>query len=136
MSPARDILRCEKGAAAVEFAFIAMLLILGTVGTIEVGRALFMMNELAYAADRAARTVMLDFEISGDDLTKAVQDQDQDGKFLTGLVPENVLVDVTPDPPATGDTFRVVKLSYPFTPMISDFTIESVTLTADRRVAK
>lgn len=130
MNPARDLLRCEKGAAAVEFAFIAMLLILGTVGMIEVGRALFMANELAHAADRAARAVMLKFDIPESDLTVAVQDE----RFLTGLVPESVNV-VSPIP-VTGDVFRFVELSYDFTPMISDLTIGSVTLTADRRVAK
>lgn len=130
MSPARDMLHCERGAAAVEFAFIAMLLILGTVGMIEVGRALFMMNELAHAADRAARVVMLKFDIPESELEEAVRDED----FLTGLVPESV--GVVSDPPATGDRFRIVKLSYDFTPMISDFTIGSVTLTADRRVAR
>lgn len=126
----RRLARCEKGAAAVEFAFIGMLLILGTVGTIEVGRALFMMNELAYAADRAARVVMLKFDIPESELTEAVRD----GKFLTGLAPENV--NVVSAPPATGDRFRIVTLTYNFTPMISDFTIKSVPLTAERNVAK
>ena len=129
MNSVRNLRRCEKGAAAVEFAFIAMLLILGTVGLIEVGRALFMMNELAHAADRAARVVMLKFDVLESDLTVAVRDN-----FLTGLVPEKVGV-LSPQP-TTAETFRLVQLSYDFTPMISDFTIGSVTLTADRRVAK
>lgn len=130
MTQARRLAHCEKGTAAIEFAFIGMLLILGTVGLIEVGRALFMINELAHAADRAARVVMLKFNVLESDLTAAVRDD----AFLTGLVPESVSV-VSPLP-ATGDVFRFVELSYDFTPMISDFTIGSVTLTADRRVAK
>ena len=130
MTPARQLARCERGTAAIEFAFIAMLLILGTVGTIEVGRALFMMNELAHAADRAARVVMLDFDIEESDLTEAVQDEDR----LTGLVPADVTV--VSAVPATGDTFRSVRLTYAFTPMISGFTIASVPLTAERSVAR
>ena len=132
MTMARRLAGCERGTAAIEFAFIGMLLILGTVGTIEVGRALFMMNELAYAADRAARVVMLKFDTTKTDLTTAVQDPD----FLTGLVPANVIVDVTPETPSASDTFRVVTLTYNFTPMISGFTIDAVPLTAERNVAK
>ena len=130
MTPARQLARCERGTAAIEFAFIAMLLILGTVGTIEVGRALFLMNELAHAADRAARVVMLDFYIEESDLTEAVQDEDR----LTGLVPADVTV--VSAAPGTGDTFRSVRLTYAFTPMISGFTIASVPLTAERSVAR
>ena len=130
MTPARQLARCERGTAAIEFAFIAMLLILGTVGTVEVGRALFMMNELAHAADRAARVVMLDLDIEESDLIEAVQDEDR----LTGLVPADVTV--VSAAPATGDTFRSVRLTYAFTPMISGFTIASVPLTAERSVAR
>lgn len=129
MNRPHRITRCERGTAAIEFAFVGMLLILGTVGLMEVGRALFMANELAHAADRAARVIMLQFDISEADLTDAVQDED----LLTGLVPENVVVASEPDP---GATFRMVQLSYPFTPMVSGLTVGSVTLTADRRVAK
>ncbi|WP_370160912.1 TadE/TadG family type IV pilus assembly protein [Limimaricola soesokkakensis] len=136
MSALQRLAHCEKGTAAIEFAFIAMLLFLGTIGTIEVGRALFMMNELAYAADRAARVVMLNFQISKDDLTAAVQSHDKEGKFLTGLIPENLGVDITPDPPAANGKFRAITLTYTFTPMISDFTIDSVSLTAERNIAK
>lgn len=129
MSPRHRFSRCERGTAAIEFAFIGLLLILGTVAIIEVGRALFMANELAHAADRASRIVMLQFDISKTDLTTAVQDE----QLLTGLVPENVGVEIDPD---TGAAFRMVQLSYPFTPMVAGLTIGSVTLTADRRVAK
>lgn len=122
--------RCQKGAAAIEFAIVGLVLIIGTVGTIEVGRALFMFNELAHAADRAARVVMLNFEVAESDLTDVVRD----GDLLTALVPADVLVGSAL--PVTGAKFRVVKLTYPFTPMVSDLTIGSVTLTATRRVAK
>ncbi len=124
------LFRCQKGTAAIEFAFIGLLLIVSTVGIVEVGRALFMLNELAHAADRAARVVMLNFEIAESDLRDDVRNED----WLTGLVPADVFVGSTL--PVSGDKFRVVKLTYPFTPMVSDLTIGSVTLTATRRVAK
>ena len=124
-----QFLTCQRGTAAIDFAFIAIPLIIGTVGIIEVGRALFMANELAHAADRAARAVMLQFAISHVELTEVVRDEN----FLTGLVPESI--NITIDSGA-GATFRVVQLTYPFTPMVAGFTVGSVTLTADRRIAK
>ncbi len=130
MTVLQRLVRCDKGAAAVEFAFIGLALILGTVGTIEVGRALFLSNELAHAADRAARAVMLDFDIAESVLRDTVRDQD----LLTGLVPADL--QVASALPASNATFRNVELTYQFTPMVSNLTIGSVTLTAARLVAK
>jgi Flp pilus assembly protein TadG len=130
MNVLQRLICCNKGTAAVEFAFIGLILILGTVGTIEVGRALFLSNELARAADRAARAVMLNFDIAESALTDAVRDQD----LLTGLVPANLQVASTLT--ASNARFRNVELTYQFTPMVSNLTIGSVTLTATRMVAK
>jgi Flp pilus assembly protein TadG len=130
MNVLQRLICCNKGTAAVEFAFIGLVLILGTVGTIEVGRALFLSNELAHAADRAARAVMLNFDIAESALTDAVRDQD----LLTGLVPANLQVASTLT--ASNARFRNVELTYQFTPMVSNLTIGSVTLTATRMVAK
>ncbi len=131
MRSLRRLRTCETGAAAVEFAFIGLLLFVSTIGIIEVGRALFLMNELAHAADRAARVVMLNFTVPESALADAVRDTDR----LTGLVPENVDVD-SPEPDPGTATFRNLTLSYPFTPMVSGLTIGSVTLTAERSVAR
>lgn len=130
MTVVQRLICCNKGTAAVEFAFIGLALILGTIGTIEVGRALFMSNELAHAADRAARAVMLNFDIAESVLTDAVRDED----LLTGLVPANLQVASTVT--ASNARFRNVELTYQFTPMVSNLTIGSVTLTATRMVAK
>jgi Flp pilus assembly protein TadG len=130
MNVLQRLICCNKGTAAVEFAFIGLILILGTVGTIEVGRALFLSNELAHAADRAARAVMLNFDIAESALTDVVRDQDR----LTGLVPANL--QVASALTVSNARFRNVELTYQFTPMVSNLTIGSVTLTATRMVAK
>lgn len=130
MTVLQRLICCNKGTAAVEFALIGLALILGTIGTIEVGRALFMSNELAHAADRAARAVMLNFDIAESVLTDAVRDED----LLTGLIPANLQVASTVT--ASNARFRNVELTYQFTPMVSNLTIGSVTLTATRMVAK
>lgn len=51
--------RCEKGATAVEFAIIAMPLIMVTVGTIEVGRALQVRNSMEHNTDRVERSILI-----------------------------------------------------------------------------
>lgn len=121
---------CQRGSTAVEFGLIGMVLFTCTIGTIEVGRALFMMNELAHAADRASRVVMMQFDIPEEDLTTAVRNQD----LLVGLIPENLAVASAPEPATS--TFRTVTLSYPFTPMLTGFTLAPVTLTAARQVPR
>lgn len=126
----RRLFRCEAGTAAIEFAFIGLLLITVTVGIIEVGRALFMLNELSHAADRAARGIMLNFEVPEDSLRDLARDEN----FLTGLVPGTM--DLVSPVPGTGEPFRNVRLSYPFTPMVSGLTIGTITLSTDRQVAR
>jgi len=126
----RGFIKCRSGTTAVEFAFIGMLLFTSTIGIVEVGRALFLLNELAYAADRASRLIMLQFDITEADLAALVRDED----LLPGLVADNVSV-TSPPQPATA-AFRTVTLSYALTPMVSGLTISPVTLTAARQVAK
>ena len=130
MSHLHRLLRCDKGTAAVEFAFIGLLLFTVTIGIIEVGRALFLLNELSHAADRASRAVLLNFTVSETDLTNVVRN----AAFLTGLVPDNVVV-ASPAPTPLAP-FRNVSLSYPFTPILTGFTIDAVTLSTDRQVAR
>lgn len=130
MTGPRSFLRCTRGTAAVEFAFIGMMLFLSTIGLIEVGRALFMFNELSHAADRAARRVMLEPVMSEGELLASVRTD----QHLTSLQPEKVLV-TSPVPPASAP-FRRVALSYDFTPMISGLTIGAVTLSTDRQIAR
>lgn len=128
MSPVRRLFRREDGTAAIEFALIGLLLILVSVGTIEVGRALFLYNELAHAADRAARLVMIQpADASVEDLQNKWEEEQK--RFPVALPS-----DLSPTfGPASGG-FREVTLEYPFTPMVSGLTIRSLTMTTVRRV--
>lgn len=51
--------RDDSGATALEFALLALPLMLLTFGIIEFGRALFLQQTLTYATDKAARTLYL-----------------------------------------------------------------------------
>lgn len=128
MKRLQHLTRCEKGSVATEFAFIGLLLFTVTIGIIEVGRALFMLNELSHAADRAAREVLLNFGVDEAVLETAVDAR------LTGLVSANVVL-VSPKPAASA-SFRSLTVSYPFAPILSGFTIDAVTLSTSRQIAR
>ena len=129
MSRLGHLLRREDGTAAIEFGIIGLLLIVVSVGTIEIGRALFLFNELAHAADRAARLILIDPKIPDEDLRDQVRDED----LLTGLSPA-VLAVIPGEVQDSGISFRTVRLEYLFTPMVSGLTIGSFTISTDRRV--
>ena len=129
MNRARDFVGHEDGAAAVEFAIIGLLLILVSVGTIEVGRALWLYNELAYAADHAARLVMINPGATDELLQSKWETKKEQEPFLVGL-PE--LIPDFGGEPSGG--FREVTLEYQFEPMVSGLTLTDVTLSTIRRV--
>jgi len=66
----RRAVRCDSGVAAIEFAFVGLLAISLILGVIEFGRALFIRNELAFAADIATRKVLLDPPKTSSDLDR------------------------------------------------------------------
>lgn len=70
----RTLYRCVAGAAAIEFAIIAMVMILLFVGMLEFGRGLYVYNGIAYAADVGARRILLDNNIAEANLKDAVRD--------------------------------------------------------------
>jgi len=66
----RRAVRCDSGAAAIEFAFVGLLAISLILGVIEFGRALLIRNELAFAADIATRKILLDPPETSNDLER------------------------------------------------------------------
>lgn len=64
-----------SGAAALEFALVAVPLVMFTFGIMEVGRALFMQQSLSHATDIAARMLYLDPDTPVADLRAAIVDE-------------------------------------------------------------
>lgn len=64
------LIRCPSGAAAIEFAMVGLLLVCLLLATIEFGRALFLYNQMARAADIATRHVLLDPPETSSDLER------------------------------------------------------------------
>ncbi len=55
----RRMARCASGVTAIEFALVGLLVISLILGIFEFGRALFLRNQLAFAADIATRKILL-----------------------------------------------------------------------------
>ncbi|MFN4099536.1 MAG: TadE/TadG family type IV pilus assembly protein [Pararhodobacter sp.] len=69
----KRFLRDESGSTAVEFGMIGLLVIVLCVATLEFGRALHLTNELAFAADRGSRLVLLNPDVPDADVVAEVR---------------------------------------------------------------
>lgn len=119
--------RCDFGAAAVEFALIAMVAISFFLGIVEFGRALYMRNELSFAADIAVRNILINPTIADSDLEIAIRSSITFGNSEALQVTfGNESVD--------GMSFRKVLLSQPLTLLIPNLSNAGIMLTIDRRV--
>ena len=114
--------RCEAGAAAVEFAIIAMVMILVCVGMIEFGRGLYIYNEIAYAADKGARKILIDNTAADADVENAIRDA-----FRAG----NSELEITPG--VVGE-FRTIEIIYRFNLLIPSLGGDSISLRLNRQI--
>lgn len=124
---ARRFARCERGAAAVEFAIVALLLVLVSLGAIEFGRALLVRNDLSFAADFGARKVLNDPTISHAALEEEIR-----ANFLVAK-PDPLELTIGSEV-VDGLEFRTIAMSYPFTPLVPGLTDKIITLKLGRRV--
>lgn len=128
MTPARQsILGCTRGAAAVEFAIVSMVLIGLTVGTIDFGRTLYVKNQISALADQAVRKVLIDPSISGSTLESELRED-----FFAGEADE-LTFNVTSET-VDGISYRVVTVGYPITLFVPGLSSNAVSLSVTRRV--
>lgn len=130
---------CQSGSTAVEFALIAMAMLVLILGTIELGRGLHLYNRISFAMDRAARVgitypnatdqqltdeILAEFPISG---TAAGPES------LSDLRPsiEITLID-TPN----GLDYRILSARMLFKPLVPNLLDNRFTLSVSRRVPK
>lgn len=129
MNPPRHFLRHQRGATAIEFALIGMVLITVSLGTIEVGRALMLYNALAHGADRAARLLMIHPKDTDDKLRERWMAERS--RYSVGIP-----ADLVPVFGSVTGVYRPVTLSYTFKPMLKGLAFKSdgITISATRRV--
>ncbi|WP_243373442.1 TadE/TadG family type IV pilus assembly protein [Microvirga solisilvae] len=120
---------CESGSAAVEFAFIGLLLIAGTVGIVEFGRAFWLYNKLSNAIEKTSRK----------NLVKSIDDA-QIAKEIKKDFPTAEVGTVWAEPPEVtvtlGPNFRTVKAVIAFKPVIPVLMGENIDITLTRRFWK
>jgi Flp pilus assembly protein TadG len=118
--------RCEKGAAAIEFAFIAMAVIMLGLGTLEFGRALHMHNQLSFAVDVGVREVLRDDDISDDALRAKVR------AAFDAPYPDLLAITVGTET-VDGVQFRTLALTYPVTLLVPAIANHAIVLNVARR---
>lgn len=123
--------RNESGAAALEFALVAIPLLMFTFGITEFGRAVFMQQSLSYATDIVARQLYLDPNRS-----EAAIRSDILSNLLLGE-PSQLQVAVSPIAAASGTTaFRTIHLEvqYNFRSVVPAWITDSIPMTFERTI--
>jgi Flp pilus assembly protein TadG len=108
----RHLFRNSRGSAAVEFAFVAPIMMAFLIGMVEMGRLFLIHNAMTFAVDESARAAMVRKTISKPELEALTR------SFASILEPErtNVTITVTP----YDDGWRTnVSLHYEFHLMVS-----------------
>ncbi|MCC5986154.1 MAG: pilus assembly protein [Pararhodobacter sp.] len=116
--------RDEAGAAAVEFSIVGLLAIVLCVGTVEFGRALHIANELSFAADRGARLVLLDPQVSDEQVVAEIRNN-------LGLANSDGLEILTSN---GSPTARGLSVSLPLTLIIPTFGTAGFRVSVQRMV--
>lgn len=124
MNRIRTFARRTEGTTAIEFAIVALPLILLLLGTLEFGRVLFIQNEMARAADRGVRTLL----VTADAPLSTIETQIRETFTLSP--PAGLTVNLTSD----GVGFRVLSVTYPVELLVPTLVTAHITLTAERRV--
>lgn len=121
------VLRCDRGVAAIEFAVIGMLAIVLTVAAFEMARALYVKHQLTNLADAAARTILLDPDVSD-----ATLQSDAADAFTAG---DPAALTVALDQESVrGTSYRVVEISFTVTLLVPNLVTDTVDISVLRRV--
>ena len=117
----------EKGAAAIEFALAAPILILFIVGIAQCGVLLMANNGLRNAVGEGARYATIYPQPTQTQIAQRVTDQ----RF--GLDPDNISGPTFATGVSSGTNYVDITMSYTVTPDFIFFTLSPMTLTETRR---
>ncbi|MEM7058690.1 MAG: TadE/TadG family type IV pilus assembly protein [Pseudomonadota bacterium] len=123
----RRILKCQSGAAAVEFSIISVVLVMLLIGIVDFGRTLYVKNQLSFLADQAARSVLVDPNITDTALETALRTD------FSGGDPVDLTVTISADT-VGGVDFRVISIDYPITLFIPNLASSTLDLNVTRRM--
>jgi Flp pilus assembly protein TadG len=126
--PLRRIWGDDRASSAVEFAMCAPILLMLSLGTIEVGRVMLVYHNLSLAAFEAGRFAMVHGNGSGDPVTEA-ELKTLVGAKLHGADPAQLELDADWDPDNNPGSFVTITLQYPFESLVG--FLPSITLSTD-----
>lgn len=118
---------CERGAVAVEFSIVGLVLILAVLGTIEFGRGLNVRNQLSQAVDYGVRRLLVDKTISNSALESSIRDAFQAG-------PNAQLVVTIEAETLNGVPCRTIVLNYPFNLLLPGLSGTPINFSLARRI--
>jgi Flp pilus assembly protein TadG len=118
---------CQSGAAAIEFSIVSLLMIVVSIGVVEIGRGLNVRSKMAYAADLGARTVLINASIPDTQIEGTVR------AAFTGADASLLQVQIGQET-VNGASYRTLAVSYPFSPIIPNMTTSQINMTVNRRV--
>lgn len=123
--------RDEAGTTALEFALVAVPLLMFTFGITEFGRALFMQQSLSHATDTAARQLYLDPTRPA----ATIKDDILSNLFLAEPAQLQVTVGAVAAAPGT-ERFQTLRLKvdYEFRSLMPDWITDRIPLTFQRTV--
>jgi len=119
--------RCRRGAAAVEFAIVSVVLMMLLVAIVDFGRTLYIKNQLSFLADQAARAILV-----APTTPNATLEADLRAAFDAGD-DADLVVDLR-DEVVGGVTYKVLVLDYPVTLFIPNLASSVLDLNVTRRV--
>ena len=123
-----DFRRAEAGALSAEFAIVGTVLVSAVIGMIEIGRVVQINNDLSYAADRAARRVMIDRAATTSDIEATA-------RAAFDAPNEELMTATVQDSTVDGEPVRTITLSYPVTMMFPGLQ-KSFSISATRRAPR
>jgi Flp pilus assembly protein TadG len=108
----RRLAKDARGIAAVEFAFVAPVMMLFIIAIMEMARLFLIHNAMTFAADETARAAMVRKTVTIAELETLAK------SFASTLEPERTLVTVTVQPHADG-WYTNISIQYEFRLMVS-----------------
>jgi Flp pilus assembly protein TadG len=126
--------RCQSGATAVEFALVCLPFLLLTLGIVEFGRAFFVQNNISYAADTAARRVLIGQVPAASSDANAAADLDSAVREAFGSGDPELLEITVGKETVDGIEFRTLSIRYPFTFLVPGLRDSPIALGLSRRI--
>jgi Flp pilus assembly protein TadG len=120
-------LACRRGAAAVEFAIIAPVFLVLVLGTVELGRAMWIKGSIQFAVEETSRYALVNTSASMSDLQTYAENA------LVGVDSSDVTFQAQTES-ADGYSFVSITGTHSFSVLVPIVPLPDVTLSAKSRV--